>query len=199
MKIRYNKAKINATTNGITMEKKIDYATKTLERNIGFINSCDTKTSIVLAIFGVLLTIIFTSDVSTEFIYIIYTAYSTKCCCGVLYLFLISASIIVLLIGLKNLICVLIGRIDVKDNNSNLKHDSRIFFSGITKYEDDRKYRNDFSKMTEKEYFNEITSQIFINAKIADVKYQKYNWGLKCLVCGFLTFVVLVLIGIFAY
>lgn len=199
MKIRYKKAKINATTSGMTMEKKIDYATKTLERNIGFINSCDTKTSIVLAIFGVLLTIIFTSDVSTEIIHIINTAYSTKCCCGVLYLILISASIIVLLIGLKNLICVLIGRIDVKGNNSSYKYDSRIFFSGITKYEDDRKYRNNFSKMTEKEYFDEITNQIFINAKIADVKYQKYNWGLKCLVCGFLTFVVVILIGIFAY
>lgn len=199
MKKGYKIAKIKAKTSEMTMEKKIDYATKTLERNIGFINSCDTKTSIVLAIFGVLLTIIFTSDVSTEIIYIINTAYSTKCCCGVLYLILISASIIVLLIGLKNLICVLIGRIDVKGNNSSFNYDSRIFFSGITKYEDDRKYRKNFSKMTEEEYFDEITSQIFINAKIADVKYQKYNWGLKCLVCGFLTFVVLVLIGIFAY
>lgn len=135
MKIGCKKEKLNDITNRMSIEKKIDYATKTLERNIGFINSCDTKTSIVLAIFGVLLTIIFTSDVSTEILYIINAAYSTKCCCGVLYLILISASIIVLLIGLKNLIYVLVGRIDVKDN-SNLKYDSRIFFSGITKYED---------------------------------------------------------------
>lgn len=198
MKIGCKKEKLNDITNRMSIEKKIDYATKTLERNIGFINSCDTKTSIVLAIFGVLLTIIFTSDVSTEILYIINAAYSTRCCCGVLYLILISASIIVLLIGLKNLIYVLVGRIDVKDN-SNLKYDSRIFFSGITKYEDATKYRNNFSKMTEIEYFNEITSQIFINAKIADVKYQKYNLGLKYLVCGFLTFVVLVLIGTFTY
>ena len=44
------------------IEYKIEKATETLERNIGFISNCDNKTSIVLTALGVLLTIILTND-----------------------------------------------------------------------------------------------------------------------------------------
>ena len=117
MKTRYNKVKINTITSGMTMEKKIDYATKTLERNIGFINSCDTKTSIVLAIFGVVLTIIFTSDMLSDILKIIQNVYNAKKCCGCLYLFLLFLSITVVFIGLCSLISVLIGRVDIKKDS----------------------------------------------------------------------------------
>ena len=44
------------------LEYKIEIATQTLDRNVGFVTNCDNKTSIVLAAFGVLLAIILTNE-----------------------------------------------------------------------------------------------------------------------------------------
>ena len=58
-----NKKRIRVTiASEGALSRKIEIATQTLERNIGFINNCDTKTSIVLATIGALLTIILTND-----------------------------------------------------------------------------------------------------------------------------------------
>ena len=54
----------------VLIEQKLDYkieiAAQTLDRNINFITNCDNKTSIVLATFGVLLTIILTNEGRSE-------------------------------------------------------------------------------------------------------------------------------------
>ena len=42
----------------------IEIAQDTLDRIIGFINTCDTKVSIILAIFGIIITIIFTGNIN---------------------------------------------------------------------------------------------------------------------------------------
>ena len=44
------------------IEYKIEIATQTLERNIGFVMNCDNKASIALAVFGGLLAIVLTSE-----------------------------------------------------------------------------------------------------------------------------------------
>lgn len=61
----------------VLIEQKLDYkieiAAQTLDRNINFITNCDNKTSIVLATFGVLLTIILTNEGLNELFNIIKT------------------------------------------------------------------------------------------------------------------------------
>ena len=42
----------------------VEIAQDTLDRIIGFINTCDTKVSIILAIFGIIITIIFTGNIN---------------------------------------------------------------------------------------------------------------------------------------
>lgn len=42
----------------------VEIAQDTLDRIIGFINACDTKVSIIFAIFGIIVTIIFTGNIS---------------------------------------------------------------------------------------------------------------------------------------
>ena len=53
--------------------------------------------------------------------------------------------------------------------------------------------------MTKKQYFDEIVNEIFINSKIASVKYKKYNLGLRCVFYGVLTFGIMILIGVLTY
>ena len=50
----------------------------TLDRNIEFVDRCDMKVSIVLAILGVILTIIFTNDGISSLWHILKTAFSFK-------------------------------------------------------------------------------------------------------------------------
>lgn len=68
------------------LEYKIEIATQTLERNIGFVTNCDSKTSIALAAFGVLLTIILTNEGLNEIFNIVKECIETKTCCNILYL-----------------------------------------------------------------------------------------------------------------
>ena len=124
---------------------KIDIATQTLERNIGFINSCDTKTSIVLTSIGVLLTIILTNDGLSAIFGIISSCGSGKTFCDILYLggFLVSVGMLV--IGMWKLVTVLIAKIEPSKKDSNpTTGPSMIFFGGILKVGNRAVYRNKF-------------------------------------------------------
>ena len=60
------------------LEYKIEIATQTLDRNIGFVINCDNKTSIVLATFGVLLAIILTNEGLNEIFNIVKACIAIK-------------------------------------------------------------------------------------------------------------------------
>ena len=182
------------------IEKRIEYATHTLERNIGFINMCDTKASIVLATIGVLITIFFSSEILNKISSIVSIAYKEKNFCSTLFLILFFISIFILMIGFKNLISVLIGRVNnISSEFKGVKYGSKIFFTDIVDSHKITTYKKDFLKMTNEDYLDELINQIYLNSKIASIKYQKYNIGLNCILSGFLSFTVLVLIGIFVY
>ena len=163
--LQKDKKTVKAVSKDISLENKIEYATQTLERNIGFINTCDTKASIILATVGVLITIFFTSDVLTKSVSIVKAVCKEKGCFNILYLIFLVISILILLLGLKNLISVLIGRVDnISDECKDLKYGSRIFFAGIVNSGKISTYRTKFLKMTDEEYLDEIINQIYINS-----------------------------------
>lgn len=179
---------------------KIDIATQTLERNIGFINSCDTKTSIVLASIGVLLTIILTNDGLATIFRIIGYSIDGRSFCDVLYLAVLLLSVCMLIIGLGKLVSVLIAKTEPlpKDKNHN-NGSSMIFFGGILKNGDSITYRNRFITMKDAELLDELISEIYINAEIATQKYRRYNQGLKLVIWGFVIFVFMLLVGKYVY
>ena len=179
---------------------KIDIATQTLERNIGFINSCDTKTSIVLTSIGVLLTIILTNDGLSAIFGIISSCGSGKTFCDILYLggFLVSVGMLV--IGMWKLVSVLIAKIEPSKKDSNpTTGPSLIFFGGILKVGDRAVYRNKFFAMTDREYLDDLITEIYINAEIASQKYRRYNQGLKLSVWGLVLFILMFLAGMHIY
>lgn len=180
------------------LEYKIEIATQTLDRNIGFVTNCDNKTSIVLAAFGVLLAIILTNEGLNEIFNIIKACIATKTFCSILYLFCFAGAIFVMTWGMFNLGSVLVAKtsekaIGRKDENS------RIFFAGIRKNCDYNTYNQEFYSMSKEELLNDLIEQIYINADIASNKYATYNRGLIRTVVGFVFFVMLLLIGIYIY
>lgn len=182
------------------LTQKIEIATQTLERNIGFINSCDSKTSIVLTAIGVLLTIILTNDGLTAIFKIVARSASGKTFCDILYLVGLAASVCMLISGIWKLVSVLIAKTEPlpKNQKTNVAS-SMIFFGGILKVGDSAAYRNKFLAMTKEELLDDLIAEIYINAEIATQKYKRYNWGLKLTVCGFVLFILMFLAGMYVY
>lgn len=189
------KAKTDTIPDKVDLTYKIEIATQTLDRNIGFITNCDNKTSIVLASFGVLLTIIFTNEGLNKILNIVKTSIETKTFCSILYLVCLAGATFVLFLGMFYLGSALVAK--TSEEAIGRKDDSsRIFFSGIRKNGDCKTYNQKFRAMDEENLLNDLIEQIYINADIADTKYASYNRGLKCTAIGFFFFVAFLLVGI---
>ena len=115
------------------LEYRIEIATQTLERNIGFITNCDNKTSIVLASFGVLHAIILTNEGLNEMFHIVNTCIATKTFCSILYLLCFSGAIFVMVLGMFNLGSVLAAKTS-EEAMGRKDERSRIFFAGIVNF-----------------------------------------------------------------
>lgn len=180
------------------IEYKIEIATQTLDRNIGFVTNCDNKTSIVLATFGVLLAIILTNEGLNEIFNIVKVCIATKTFCSILYLLCFAGAIFYMVLGMFNLGSVLVAKtseeaIGRKDVNS------RIFFAGIRKNGAYSAYYQKFCAMSKEDILSDLIEQIYINADIASIKYATYNRGIRRTIEGFVFFVVFLLIGIYIY
>ena len=177
---------------------KIEIATQTLDRNIGFITNCDNKTSIVLASFGVLLAIILTNEGLNKIFNIVKTCIASKTFCNILYLLCLAGAIIVMVLGMFNLGSVLVARTS-EEANGRKDENSRIFFVGIRKNGDYKTYNQKFLAMDRESLLNDLIEQIYINADIASTKYASYNLGIRRTAIGFIFFVALLLLGIYIY
>lgn len=192
------KSKNNPKLNEEDLKYKIEIATQTLDRNIGFVTNCDNKTSIVLATFGVLLAIILTNEGLSKIYNILKACIEMKTFCSILYLFCFVGVIFVLVLGMFNLGSVLVAKTSEKAIG---RHDenSRIFFAGIRKSGSYNTYNQRFYAMSKEDLLNDLIEQVYINADIASTKYARYNLGLKRTIVGFILLVALLLIGIYIY
>ena len=75
-----------------------------LDRTIDFVRNCDNKASIFLGTFGVILTIVLTTEGLNNLMSIVRTAIAQKTFCNALYLLLLAGSIIVMVFGLSQII-----------------------------------------------------------------------------------------------
>lgn len=188
----------NITDREITVTEQIEIATKTLERNIGFITACDNKTSIFLAILGVILTIVFTNTDLNDLLNIITECISSKAFGDLLYLVFLISSFVLLLSGIMKLCKVLIGSTDEIARGIN-SPPSHIFFSGIQKNESFVNYSESFRSLSKEEVLNELLSQIYINSDIANSKYKYFNSGLINSIIGLGFFCIFLLTGFLIY
>lgn len=171
-----------------------------LDRTIGFVNSCDTKASIMLGIFGVFLTILFSGDGVTDVNNIIKTALSFGKFLDILYCIILICTALVFSFGLLKLFQVLFPKIDCDDlQQDNLELNSKIFFNGIRKNASYKEYKEKIVNYCEEEYFNDIISQIYLNSIICYQKFKNHKIGIVSATSGLLAFLVMWGIGIIIY
>ena len=160
---------------------------QSLERVNAWIGNCDQKAGFLLAIIGVLVAILFSSDFIQSIMDIIVNPYKDyirnpennefKLIRFIYSIFIVvsmTASIVSIIFALLSLTAA----IDIKKykrdiNNSELVDNSLIFFGSIS----GRKY-NDFKEMADVNYEDDLKSQIFINPAICTPKFKRYNISL---------------------
>lgn len=156
----------------------------TLESVNSWLNNCDQKAGILLAVVGVAITIIMTSDFLKylrAYIFIPFMEY----CSGnsdlsfswsrFTVFFLLLISIIILITCCIYLFKAIRANIDYEKmykDNPNLVKVSYIFFGTISqmKYDDFKKGESNFEE--------DLKSQIYVNSIIATNKFKNYNEGL---------------------
>lgn len=187
-------------TETLDKDEQIEEAKASLDRINGWINSCDSKAGTVLALTGVLLTIIFTNDGLTAMYNVLQNSIPPVNFCTVLYLGLLGISALVLGYGMVRLVLTLVARIDSNVyNEPGMITDSVLFFGKISNRASYQIFQSDVLNMKKEDYLKDLLSQIYINSKIANEKHVNYNKGIKWTIIGFIAFIVMFLIGIYLY
>ena len=184
----------------ITEDKQVEEAKATLERINSWINNCDTKTGAILALLGVILTLVLTNEGLSTCREIASKAMASRTFSDILYLIIWFVSFACLILGLFKLISALFATTSSeKFKQGKLETDSRIFFGSIGTTPTYQEYRDKFTGMTISDYINDLLSQVYINSLIASKKFKNYNQGLKYAIIGFCWFIVMLIIGNFVY
>ena len=150
-------------------EEQIEEAKASLDRINGWINSCDSKAGTVLALTGVLLTIIFTNDGVAEMYNVLQSIIPPVNFCTVLYIGFLGISVLTLCYGIARLITTLIARIDANIyQQPEMITDSVLFFGKISDRASYQIFQNDILSIKKEDYLKDLLSQVYINSKIAN-------------------------------
>lgn len=167
--------------------KSLESLEQSLDRVNAWIGNCDQKAGFLLAIIGVLIAIIFSSDFSQSIVDTIVNPYREYIRnpelnefrpIRFIYFIFIVISIIASFVSIIFALLSITAAIDIKkykkdDGNSELVDNSLLFFGSISS----KKY-NDFSEMSGVSYEDDLKSQIFINSNICTRKFKRYNFSL---------------------
>ena len=164
-----------------------------LDRTIGFVENCDTKASIVLALFGVILTVICASNITNSIGDIADKVKENVNSGGCLYILCVIVAAIIMMISIIELLLVIGAKID----KTGL--DSKIYFRDISENVNCCTYGSKIKELSEDSYIDDIITQIYINSQICTKKYERYNLAIIFGTVGTIMFAILYFIGIFMY
>lgn len=166
------------------MDKKDinEYADKTYEQVSGWINNCDTKASILLALIGVFLPIAFTSDFLLEGINaelkIIVDLFSGNCSGrawgSMLLILILGISVFYFIKALRFLFLVLYARLDDSRKEDN---PSVSFYKSIGEHSYEE-YKQLVGSISEEQLTEDKLRQVHDCSKICTQKFLNYNKGI---------------------
>ena len=178
--------------------KKIDKSIKKMEFISQWISNVDTKSSFVLTFFGVIITIICTSDIGEDMI----DTFSYEKAGQIefesiklfLSLLIVIGFFISIFITIFHVYKTLVGRIDSNIySQTGLNTNSNIFFKTIA-LKEFADYETQSNTESKGDFLNDINSQVFINSKIADKKFKHYNKSLIWTIISFSLFIIFMII-----
>lgn len=181
-------------------DKKIaltkDDANKALDNINMWINSCDTKSSIVLGFYATIITICLSTDFVDVQSKIVTYLFDNISFLVILYIIVHFGAILSFIIGIIELLKVIVPRIILK-TTSGEQFNSLLFYGSIAKntptYE---QYCKKIKKIDEEDIINDLLFQVHSAAMICDKKFHYQKIGLVLTTISVLVFGVTTVIGI---
>jgi hypothetical protein len=168
---------------------------KTLDRINFWIQNVDSKISFLLALSGVILGFVFTSDSIDKAItsYIEDIDISWSAAFAMINLLIFIVAIYYVGKGVWQFLSSLKGRIKPSVyQEEGLDTNSSIFFATIASSRNYQEYKRRFREADEE---NDLLSQIYINSKIVTKKFNLYNGGVKSLTIGIVLLIIFKLLS----
>lgn len=184
---------------------KIEELKYRLERTVGWVNNCDQKAGILLAIEGVILTIICTSDniqsIHNRLIIPIYEYWNDNIGCfsiiNTMQIFLLGVMLSCIVKSIFLLLKVIMGITDTKlFKDAGLTEKSLLHFESISKYEKFLEYKKATNNQGIESIINDFQSQIFINSKICSWKFEWHKKAVRLFGLFILCFIGYIFINI---
>ena len=181
--------------NQIDLNQRIVEAKYTLSRIDSWISNCDTKAGIVLALFGVLISV-FISSFDFEFLFVFFSSLKSHFSIwSLFYLAVLISSVVFMGFGIFNLTLSLFARINpLIYQEERLVTDSVVFFGTIAGNKTFDVFSSKFDNCDKAKYLRDIQSQIYINSSIATAKFNYYNKGIKYSYVGFFIVVFILVV-----
>lgn len=177
------------------------YADDTYEQVSSWINNCDSKASILLALVGVVLSIAFTSDTMlngigslTKDVVGLLKGTGDPCACASLFILIVlGLSIGFFIDSIRNLLLVLYARLDDSRDKDN---PSISFYRSIGAKSYDE-YKNLVETISDDSFVEDKLRQVYDCSKICTNKFSCYNEGIKSMKIGLVFFAVYIFLFIF--
>ena len=165
-----------------------------LERVQNWINNCDQKASILLATIGILFGLFFSTDAIfnkiTEIPHKLLKFWGNNECLQFfihsIILLILLATIVLIGLSLFYLLKTIKSKIDTSDYRDAICVNNHKTFFGSISATPFYAFHEERCCSTNNERFEELTSQLYINSKICNSKFQKYNKGLNLFLWGLL-------------
>jgi hypothetical protein len=174
------------------------YADDTYGQVSSWINNCDSKASIMLALIGVILSIAFTSDTLlggilalTKDVIMLMKGNGSSCACASLFILVIlGISIGFLTYSISNWISVLYARFD---DSRDAQNPSISFYRsiGAKNYDEYKKLVEDID---EDAFIEDKLRQVYDCSKICTKKFTIYNDGIASMKVGLVLFAIFLII-----
>ena len=175
--------------------KKEAYYIKSLEelqidmdRIIGFVERYFTKTSIMLGVWGVVISIFFEENVSNAVVNTFSQAIHNVNFLSVCFIVVCTISILLFITGIIFFCITLVARA------KNSHKDSKMFYTDIASNKNVDEYKNKIEQLTETDIREDYINQIYINSKLCKKKNSSYNKGVFLTLIGFGIFIVTLVI-----
>lgn len=176
----------------------IEVKHQNLNRIVSWIHNCDTKSSFILTLQGLVLSLIFTSNFSSYFTETFQRNFTTELNLETILFFIegvvLSLFLFTSLMQLVHILLALVARLNPKIyKEKGLVLDSIFFFGSIASM-DYEKFKNTLKDSDEAKIENDLDSQIFINSKICNLKFKYYNKAIMYLFFSLILVIIYVIL-----
>lgn len=177
------------------------YADDIYEQVSSWINNCDSKASILLALVGAILSIAFTSDTMlngivslTKNVVSLLKGTGDSCACASFFILVVLGLAIGFFIdSIRNLLLVLYARLDDSRGQEN---PSISFYRSIGAKPYDE-YKSLVENIPDDDFVEDKLRQVYDCSKICTNKFNFYNEGIKSMKIGLVFFAVYIFLFIF--